>query len=65
MKICKHKNFFVIKVSSPWQWHETFDKILHYKLFSFSPFSTSNQRNGLSNSVKESKQVNVDYWSNL
>ena len=42
MKICK-KNFFVIRVSLPWEGHETFDEVLHYKSFSLTSFSTTNQ----------------------
>ena len=37
------KNFFVIKVSLSWEWHETFDEILHYNSFSLPPFDTTNQ----------------------
>ena len=43
MKISKQNNFFVIKVSSPWEWYWTLDEILHYKSFSLQPFSTINQ----------------------
>ena len=43
MKICKQKNFFVIKVSLSWEWYGTFDEILHYKSFLLPPFSTNNQ----------------------
>ena len=43
IEICKRKQIFVIKVSLPWEWHGTFDEILHYKSFPFPPFSTTNQ----------------------
>ena len=43
MEICKQKNFFVIKVSLPWEWYGTFDETLHYKSLPLPPFSTNNQ----------------------
>ena len=43
MKIYKQKNFFVIKVSLPWEWYGIFDEILHYKSFPLPPFSITNQ----------------------
>ena len=43
MEICKQKYFFVIKFLLPWEWHVTFNEILHYKLFSLLTFSTTNQ----------------------
>ena len=43
MEICKKKAFFVIKASLPWEWYETFDETLHYKLFPLPLFITTNQ----------------------
>ena len=43
IEICTQKIFFVIKVSLPWKWYETFTEILHYKPFLLPQFNSTNQ----------------------
>ena len=43
MENCEEKNFFMIKLSLPLEWHDTYHEKLHYKSFSFPPFSTDYQ----------------------